>query len=95
MDGEDLISVVIAIYNMGKYITYAIQSVIDQTYQNWELIIVDDGSTDGTKKRVLPYLYDPRIRYIERPHQGQASAKNCGILELLFLTLMTNGLVLS
>ena len=81
MDGEDLISVVIATHNMGKYLTYAIQSVLDQTYQNWELIIVDDGSTDGTKDHVLPYLNDPRIRYIVQPHLGQAKAKNRGIEE--------------
>lgn len=57
-------SVLCANFNNEKYIETAINSVLAQTYQNWELIIVDDGSTDGSLEKIKPFLKDKRIRLI-------------------------------
>ena len=60
-----LVSIIIPVYNGEKYIAETIQSVIDQTYENWELIIVDDGSTDNTSN-IVKKFNDTRIIYIKR-----------------------------
>ena len=64
-----LFSIVIPTYNREKFIIFAIQSVIDQTFENWELIIVDDGSTDNTKEIIQDYLSDTRIKYVYQENQ--------------------------
>ena len=61
-----LVSIIMLTYNRANYIPLAIQSVLDQTYQNWELLIQDDGSTDETSTIVARYT-DSRIRYIPDP----------------------------
>jgi glycosyltransferase involved in cell wall biosynthesis len=66
-------------YNAAKYISFSIQSVLNQTYNKWELIIVDDGSNDGTADCVYPYLFDTRIKYVFQNNAGQASARNHAI----------------
>ncbi len=76
---SDLVSVVIATRNYGQYISHAITSVIQQTYPYWELIIVDDGSTDATPAVVAKWRGHPRIRYYRLEGTGQAPAKNLGI----------------
>jgi glycosyltransferase involved in cell wall biosynthesis len=73
------VSVIIAAYNYGRYLAGALDSVVQQTYRDWELIIVDDGSTDETAAVVAPYLRDVRIRYQRTDHTGQSAAKNSGI----------------
>ncbi|HEY3391235.1 MAG TPA: glycosyltransferase [Lacipirellulaceae bacterium] len=73
------VSVVMATYNYGQYIAQAIQSVVDQVYTDWELVIVDDGSTDNTTEVVDRFSNDPRIRYLRQENQGQPQAKNAGI----------------
>ena len=61
----ELISVVMPVHNAEKYIDVAIQSVIAQTYTNWELIVVNDGSTDGSEKIIRQYASaDARILLI-------------------------------
>ncbi len=74
-----LVSIVIAAYNMAKYLPLAIQSALDQIYDNVEVLIIDDGSADDTISVVQPFLVDPRVRYIYQQNAGQASAKNHGI----------------
>ena len=61
---SDLVSIIMPSYNTAQYIAETIQSVINQTYQNWELIIVDDCSSDDTDI-VVGKIKDPRIKYIK------------------------------
>lgn len=81
MDETKLVSVVTATYNMGKYLPFAIESALNQTYRNIEVIVIDDGSTDNTREVVESYWKDPRIRYIHQENKGVANAKNRGIQE--------------
>lgn len=78
-DASPRVSVVMAAYNYGQYIAQAIQSVVDQSYADWELIVVDDGSTDDTREVASRFLGDRRIRYHYQENRGQPSAENAGI----------------
>ena len=80
MDKEDnMVSIVMPTYNRGYVIKNAIQSVIDQTYKNWELIIVDDGSTDETED-VVAQFRDSRVSYQKYVgNKGANHARNIGI----------------
>lgn len=73
-----LFSIILPTYNRGHLLPKAIQSVINQTFPDWELIIVDDGSTDSTKELVGSYS-DKRIRYIYQENQERSTARNNGI----------------
>ncbi|MEA5533264.1 glycosyltransferase family 2 protein [Crocosphaera sp. XPORK-15E] len=77
MNKKPLISVILCNYNYGQFIGQAIDSVINQTYSNFELIIVDDGSTDDSKKVINSYK-DHRIQTVFKENGGQASAFNEG-----------------
>ena len=72
-----LVSVIIPVYNSAKYIQKAIDSVLDQTYSNYEIIVVDDGSTDETRQKLQSY--QNKIRYVFQENQGSATARNTGI----------------
>jgi len=72
-------SVVMPAYNAASTIASAIQSVQRQTRGDFQLIVVDDGSTDDTASRVEPFLSDARIKLISQPNVGQAGARNVGI----------------
>ena len=75
-----LISVVVPCYNQAQYLDECLQSVLDQTYQNWECIIVNDGSPDHTEEVAKKWLEkDPRFRYIDKENGGLSSARNAGI----------------
>lgn len=74
-----LASIVMPTFNRADTIGDAIESVLKQTHQNWMLIIVDDGSTDGTFEKIKPYLSDNRITYIAQENSGVSSARNTGI----------------
>ena len=78
---KPLVSVIIPTYNRKHVLTKAIQSVINQTYQSLELLIIDDGSTDGTEKAVKEFS-DSRIRYFRYEcNMGVAAARNVGVKE--------------
>lgn len=71
-------SVVIPLYNKERHIKRAINSVLSQTYQKFEVIVVDDGSTDQSLKRATE-IVDSRIKFIEQRNKGVSSARNTGI----------------
>ena len=75
---EPLVSVIIPTYNNAEYIGYAIKSVLSQSYQNLELIVVDDGSTDDTEK-IVKNIDDKRLRYFYQINQERCVARNNGI----------------
>ena len=72
-----VLSAAIITYNRARFLGDAIESVLGQTVGDLELIVVDDGSEDGTAAAVAPYL--DRIRYVRRPHQGRAVARNTAV----------------
>lgn len=71
------VSVIIPTYNRGSFISAAIESVLNQTYKDYEILVVDDGSTDNTKANVA--RYGGPVRYIYQPNQGVSAARNKGI----------------
>src|SRR6476646_154229 len=73
-----LVSVVIPSFNCAAYISRAIQSVLSQTMDDLDLIIVDDGSIDDTLSTVKPYLADRRVRYTYQNNTGLPGARNAG-----------------
>ncbi|OJF68804.1 hypothetical protein BK026_08380 [Alteromonas sp. V450] len=73
------VSIVLPTYNRAATIGRAIESVLNQTYPDFELLIVDDGSTDNTEIVVAQYLKDPRVKYYKRKNQGASAARNFGI----------------
>ncbi len=78
----ELVSIVMPSYNTGSFIEESIKSVIDQTYQDWELLIVDDCSTDHSDEIVEPYLSDQRIKYLKNEkNSGAAVSRNRALRE--------------
>ena len=75
------VSVIIASRNYGRYLAGAIESVLAQTFADWEIVVIDDGSTDDTPEVVKPFLADRRVRYHRTDGLGQSRAKNLGILQ--------------
>ena len=74
-----VVSVVVPTLNRAPVVADAIASVQAQQFRDWELIVVDDGSTDSTASIVEPFLADKRIRYVYQPSAGVAAARNHGI----------------
>jgi glycosyltransferase involved in cell wall biosynthesis len=76
---EPLVSVLLTNYNYARFLDEAIRSVIAQTYRRFELIAVDDGSTDGSAEIIRSWeARDPRVHALIRPNQGQVSSINAG-----------------
>jgi glycosyltransferase involved in cell wall biosynthesis len=76
---QPLVSVILPTYNRETYLGESIRSVLAQTYRSFELIVVDDGSTDGTEGLVRSF--SPPVRYARQPHAGVARARNRGLDE--------------
>jgi glycosyltransferase involved in cell wall biosynthesis len=74
---DELVSVVIPTFNYGRFVTEAVASALAQRYPHVEVVIVDDGSTDDTAGRLVPFL--DRIRCIRQENQGVSAARNTGI----------------
>lgn len=73
------VSIVMAAKNYARFLPMAVESVRAQTFTDWELLIIDDGSADDTPRAVHRFLGDPRIRYVRSDSLGQSRAKNLGI----------------
>ncbi|MDM1073040.1 glycosyltransferase family 2 protein [Empedobacter brevis] len=77
---QPLISVIVPCYNQSQYLDECLQSVLEQTYQNWECIIVNDGSPDNTEEVALKWIAkDTRFNYLNKDNGGLSSARNAGI----------------
>jgi glycosyltransferase involved in cell wall biosynthesis len=76
---QPLVSIIIPAYNAAPYIGRTILSVTNQLYSNWELIIVNDGSTDDTSHVVQPFLGDSRIHFYDKANTGVSDTRNFGV----------------
>ena len=74
------ISIIIPLYNKEKFVKQSLDSALSQSYDNFEVLVVNDGSTDGSREVVLS-VDDPRIRLIDKPNGGVSSARNLGMDE--------------
>lgn len=74
-----MISVIMPVYNVGNFVKDSIESVLRQTYNNFELIIVNDGSTDHSKEVISQYSGNPKIKIINQKNQGLSAARNTGL----------------
>ena len=80
MNSEPLVSVIVPVYNVGKYIDEALSSLVNQTYQNLEILIIDDGSTDESGNICDKYAEaDPRIKVFHQENAGVSAARNIGL----------------
>lgn len=73
------VSVVVTCFNYGRYVAACLESVLAQTYQDFEVVVVDDGSTDDSAEIITRFLSDGRVRLIRQANGGQAKAKNVGV----------------
>ena len=79
---EPLVSIIMPAFNAELFIREAVISIINQSYANWELLVIDDGSTDNTQL-VLSEFKDPRVKQFKlHPNQGVSSARNIGLQNL-------------
>lgn len=77
---KDLISIIVPVYNVGNYLDRSMRSILNQTYQNLEIILVDDGSTDSSPAKCDEYAArDSRIKVIHKPNGGLSDARNAGL----------------
>ena len=76
---NDKISIILPVYNVEKYLNKCIDSILNQTYKNFELIIIDDGSTDNSSTICDSYKNDSRVIVIHQDNKGLSVARNKGI----------------
>jgi len=74
---EPLVSIIVPAWNCARWITATLESVYAQTYRNWEIILVDDGSTDDTRSILDRHMV--RLRYHHQENRGTAAARNAGL----------------
>jgi teichuronic acid biosynthesis glycosyltransferase TuaG len=76
---KPLVSIIMPVFNAGDYLISSIQSVLDQTYTNWQLIIINDGSTDNSQEIISNFLSSKKILNFTITNSGQAYARNYGL----------------
>lgn len=79
MSAQPLVSVVVPAHDHGRYLPQALESILGQQRVDLEVVVVDDGSTDGTSRVIDRYCADARVRGLAQPHQGASRARNHGI----------------
>ena len=79
MEANLLVSVIIPVFNVRPYLSEALDSVIKQSYSNLEILIIDDGSTDGSGEICEEYSEDPRVQVIHQENKGLSAARNVGL----------------
>ena len=80
MNQQPFFSIIVPCYNVEKYLSYAIDSVLNQPFSNWELVLINDGSTDDTKNIIEDYTHkDARIKAIHKLNGGVSIARNAGL----------------
>jgi glycosyltransferase involved in cell wall biosynthesis len=81
MNGMAKVDVIIPAYNAAKYLPFALESVIEQTFEDWQILLVDDGSTDNTVEVIAPFLerLGPKLKYIKQNNRGLPAARNTAI----------------
>ncbi|HMX29971.1 MAG TPA: glycosyltransferase family 2 protein, partial [Blastocatellia bacterium] len=77
MPNPPAVSIIIPAYNVAPFIAETLDSVFAQTYRDFEVILINDGSTDGTAEQIKPFLN--RIVYLEQPNSGVMAARNAGL----------------
>lgn len=82
MTHQPLVSIIIPVFNGSKYLRFAIDSALRQTYQRIEVLVINDGSTDDSRTRRIAESYGNRIRYIEKPNGGVGTALNEGLNQM-------------
>lgn len=80
-DQRPVVSVVTPTFNRADFLPFAVESVLAQTFRDFELLVIDDGSTDSTRHLMESYTKDLRVRYFYQPNQGQSVARNRGLEE--------------
>lgn len=73
------VAIIVPAYNAGKFIKDLLNDLLNQTYENWNCYIIDDGSTDDTKSQISEYLKDTRFRYFYQENAGPGAARNKGL----------------
>ena len=76
---KKLISVIVPVYNVEKYLKDCIESILKQTFSNFELILLDDGSTDRSGMICDQYIKDSRVKVIHKKNEGVSATRNRGI----------------
>lgn len=82
MNLDPIVSIIIPVFNCEDFISTTIESIMNQTFDSWEIVIIDDGSTDSTRIKVLPYTNTEKIRYYHQANSGVGSARNFGLTKI-------------
>lgn len=78
---DNFVSIIVPVYNTVEYVEECIQSILSQSYKNIELILVNDGSTDGAGEICKRYEHLPNVKYVEQENEGATSARKRGVRE--------------
>lgn len=73
------VSIILPVYNGARYVACALRSVLAQTFSDFEVVVVNDGSTDQSREAIRPFLTDRRVKYIEQANAGVAAARNTAL----------------